>query len=64
MAVERAITKAQLVASTATLPELIHVLLLPRFDRYVRRERREALLQRLASIVRNRRSPTGGSGLA
>jgi putative PIN family toxin of toxin-antitoxin system len=51
LAVEKAITKAQLVATTATLRELIEKLLSPKFDRYVRRERREALLQRIASIV-------------
>jgi len=51
LAVEKAITKAELVATTETLRELIQTLLLPKFDRYVRRERREALLQRVASIV-------------
>ena len=50
-AVEKAATKAQLVATTETLRELIEQLLLPKFDRYVRRERREALLQRVASLV-------------
>lgn len=50
LAVEKA-TKAQLVATTSTLRELIETLLLPKFDPYVRRERREALLQRVASIV-------------
>jgi putative PIN family toxin of toxin-antitoxin system len=51
LAVEKAITKAQLIATTETLRELIEKLLLPKFDRYVRRERREALLQRVASVV-------------
>lgn len=51
LAVEKAVTKAQLVATTETLRELIEKLLLPKFDRYVRRERREALLQSVASIV-------------
>ncbi len=51
LAVEKAVTSAQLVATTETLRELIEKLLLPKFDRYVRRERREALLQRLASLV-------------
>ena len=51
LAVEKAITKAELVATTETLRALIQTLLLPKFDRYVRRERREALLQRVASIV-------------
>jgi putative PIN family toxin of toxin-antitoxin system len=50
-AVEKAVTRAQLVATTATLRELIEKLLLPKFDRYVRRERRDALLQRVASLV-------------
>jgi len=50
-AVERAVTKAQLVATLATLPELIEKLHSPRFDRYVRRERRDALLERVASLV-------------
>lgn len=51
LAVERAITKGQLVATSETLRELIEKLLLPKFDRYVSRERREALLQRVASLV-------------
>jgi putative PIN family toxin of toxin-antitoxin system len=50
-AVEKAVTRAQLVGTTATLRELIEKLLLPKFDRYVRRERRDALLQRVASLV-------------
>ena len=50
-AVERAVTGAQLVATTPTLRELIEKLLAPKFDRYVRRERRDALLQRIAAIV-------------
>ena len=50
-AVEKAVTTAQLVATTETLRELIEKLLLPKFDRYVHRERRDALLQRVASIV-------------
>lgn len=50
-AVEKAVTDAQLVATTETLRELIETLLLPKFDRYVRRERRDALLQRVASLV-------------
>ena len=51
LAVEKAVTKAQLVATAETLRELIQKLLLPKFDRYVRRERREVLLQRVASLV-------------
>ncbi len=50
-AVESAVANAQLIATTETLREVIEKLLLPKFDRYVRRERREALLQRLASLV-------------
>jgi putative PIN family toxin of toxin-antitoxin system len=51
LAVEKAITQAQLVATTETLRELIETVLQPKFDRYVSRERREALLQRVASLV-------------
>jgi putative PIN family toxin of toxin-antitoxin system len=51
LAVEKAITSAQLIATEATLRELIEKLLLPKFDRYVARNRREALLQRMASVV-------------
>ena len=50
-AVEKAVTKAQLVATTETLRELIEKLLLPKFDRYVRRERRDTLLQGVASLI-------------
>jgi putative PIN family toxin of toxin-antitoxin system len=50
-AVDKAVTKAQLVATTETLHELIEKLLSPKFDRYVRRERRDALLERVASLV-------------
>ena len=50
-AVEKAAATAQLVATTETLRKLIEKLLLPKFDRYVRRERRDALLQRVASLV-------------
>jgi len=50
-AVERAVTKAQLVATLETLRELIEKLHSPKFDRYVRRERRDALLERVASLV-------------
>jgi putative PIN family toxin of toxin-antitoxin system len=51
LAVERAVTKAQLIATTDTLRELIEKLHSPKFDRYVRRERRDALLERVASLV-------------
>jgi uncharacterized protein len=50
-AVERAVTKAQLVATLETLRELIEKLHSPKFDRYVRRERRDVLLERVASLV-------------
>ena len=50
-AVERAVIRAQLVATKATLRELITTLLSPKFDRYVSRERRDALLLRLAPLV-------------
>jgi putative PIN family toxin of toxin-antitoxin system len=51
LAVQKAVTKAQLVATTETLRELIAKLHSPKFDRYVRRERRDALLERVASLV-------------
>ena len=50
-AVEKAVTKAQLLATIETLRELIQKLHSPKFDRYVRRERRDALLERVASLV-------------
>jgi putative PIN family toxin of toxin-antitoxin system len=50
-AVDKAVTNAQLVATTETLRELIGKLHSPKFDRYVRRERREALVERVASLV-------------
>ena len=50
-AVERAISDGQLLASTATLRELMMKLLSPKFDRYVPRERRDALLLRLAPLI-------------
>jgi putative PIN family toxin of toxin-antitoxin system len=50
-AVEKAVTKAQIVATIDTLRELIATLHSPKFDPYVRRERRDALLERLASVV-------------
>lgn len=51
LAVERAITKGQLVTTSETLREMIEKLLPPKFDRYISRERREALLERVASLV-------------
>jgi len=50
-AVEKAATKAQLIATLETLRELIEKLHSPKFDHYVRRERRDALLERVASLV-------------
>jgi putative PIN family toxin of toxin-antitoxin system len=50
-AVEKAVAKAQLIATIETLRELIEKLHSPKFDRYVRRERRDALLERVASLV-------------
>ncbi len=50
-AVDKAVTSAQLIATTETLRELIGKLHSPKFDRYVRRERRDALLERVASLV-------------
>ena len=49
--VERAIEHGQLLGSTQTVRELIETLLLPKFDRYVSRQRREALLDQLAPLV-------------
>lgn len=50
-AVERALMYGQLLASGDTLRELMEKLLSPKFDRYVSREPREALLDRLAPNV-------------
>lgn len=50
-AVEKAVTTAQLVATLETLRELIATLHASKFDPYVRRERRDALLERVASLV-------------
>lgn len=47
-AVERALREGQLLASRETLRELAGKLLSPKFDCYVTRERRLALLDRLA----------------
>lgn len=49
--IETVVSTAQLVASQATLYELIQQLLAPKFDRYVARARREELLVRLAPLV-------------
>ncbi|MPY89044.1 MAG: putative toxin-antitoxin system toxin component, PIN family [Luteitalea sp.] len=50
-AVEHAIEHGQLLASTDTLRELMTKLMAPKFDRYVSRERRDAVLVRLAPII-------------
>ena len=50
-AVDKAVTNAQLVATADTLRELIAKLHSPKFDRYVRRDRRDALLERVVSLV-------------
>jgi uncharacterized protein len=50
-ALERAVTTAQLLGTTKTLRELMTKLLAPKFDRYVSRERRDALLLRLAPLI-------------
>jgi putative PIN family toxin of toxin-antitoxin system len=50
-AVDCAVTVGQLVATDATLRELMTRLLSPKFDRYVSRERRDALLLRLAPLI-------------
>jgi putative PIN family toxin of toxin-antitoxin system len=49
--VDRAMEHGQLLASTDTLRELMTKLLSPKFDRYISRERRDALLERLAPNV-------------
>ena len=50
-AVEKAVTEGQLVATLETLRELIEKLHSSKFDSYVRRERRDALLERVVSLV-------------
>ena len=49
--VERVVAHHQLLVSTETLLELMETLLSKKFDRYVAREDREALVDRLAPIV-------------
>ena len=51
LAFERSIRHGQLLASTATLRELMEKLLSPKFDRYLSRDKRDALLLRLAPLV-------------
>ena len=50
-AIEHAISGGQLLASTDTLRELMTKLHAPKFDRYVPRDRRDALLLRLAPLI-------------
>ena len=50
-ALDRAITTGQLVGTTATVRELLAKLLSPKFDRYVSRELRDAVLLRLAPLI-------------
>ena len=50
-ALETAISTGDLLASMATLRELTEKLLSPKFDAYVSRDRREALLLRLSPLV-------------
>ena len=51
LALEKAISDGQLLASTATLRELMEKLLSVKFDPYVSREKRDALILRLAPLV-------------
>ena len=51
LALERAIGDGQLLASSATLRELMEKLLSAKFDTYVSRDKRDALLLRLAPPV-------------
>jgi uncharacterized protein len=50
-AVDKAVTNAQLVSTMETLRELIEKVHSPKFNRYVRRQRWDALLERVASLV-------------
>src|SRR5262245_61795829 len=50
-ALDRAVTTAQLVATTATVRELMTKLTSSKFDRYISREKRDALLLRLAPML-------------
>jgi putative PIN family toxin of toxin-antitoxin system len=49
--VDAVVADGQLVATEATLKELFERLLSPKFDPYLTRARREALLSRLAPLV-------------
>lgn len=50
-ALEAAVRQAQLLASAATLRELMATMLAPKFDPYVSREKCDALLLRFAPLV-------------
>lgn len=50
-ALEKAITEGQLLASAETLRELMTKLLSAKFDPYISREKRDALLLRLAPLM-------------
>jgi uncharacterized protein len=50
-AIDRAVSRGQLVATAAILRDLMRVLVSPKLDRYVPLERREALLLALAPLV-------------
>lgn len=49
--IERAVSHHQVLVSRDTLRELMEKLLAAKFDRYIPRDRREALLERLAPNV-------------
>ena len=51
LCIEHVVASCQLVASEATLRELMQTLLSPKFDGYLSQARREELLDRLAPIV-------------
>lgn len=51
LALERAVTVGHLVATADTLRELVTTLMAPKFDPYVTRGARDALLMRLAPLV-------------
>lgn len=50
-ALERAVSRGQLVGTRPTIRELMTTLHSPRFDRYLSRDRRNELLDRLAPLL-------------
>jgi putative PIN family toxin of toxin-antitoxin system len=50
-AIERALSQAQLVATTETVSELLRKLMSPTFDRYVSRQRRQTLAQQMTAAI-------------